>query len=82
MVAIVDNRSLVEAIGSTSQVTEKKLVRDICSIKDMVSYDNLTVYWVPTGQQLADIMTKAGANPGNLIQALSKGQLQWLEKHF
>ena len=79
LVGIVDNRSLVEAIGSTSQVSEKRLRREICAIKDMVAKDNLTILWVPTVRQLADILTKSGVNANNMAKTMSTGKLQWLE---
>ncbi len=74
VLAMVDSKSLVQAIASTSLVEEKRLRRNIALIKETITHENVVVKWVPTKAQLADVLTKLGVNPGNMCKTLSRGQ--------
>ena len=75
IMAIVDNRSLMQSIQSTHLVDEKRLRIDISAVKEFVECENVSVHWVPGQRQLADCLTKHGASPYELQGVISGGQL-------
>ena len=75
IMAIVDNRSLMQSIQSTHLVDEKRLRIDISAVKEFVECEGVSVHWVPGQQQLADCLTKHGASPYELQGVISGGKL-------
>lgn len=73
--AIVDNKSLVQALGSTSLVDDKRLRIDISSIKEIIENEGVRVSWVPGKGQLANCLTKRGASSKDLMEVLCRGKL-------
>lgn len=74
--AIIDNRSVVDAVRSTTTVDDKRLRRDISAIKQMLELGEVkTVTWMPGDQQLADVLTKRGANGNKLLHTLHTGHI-------
>ena len=75
MHAIVDNRSTVDAVHSTTQVTDKKLRRDVGNLKQQLRTGELSsVTWCPGKDQLADCLTKRGAPAWELLRVLQTGR--------
>ena len=73
--AIIDNKSCLEAVNSTSLVDDKRLRREIASIKELLETKELqTVKWVPGDKQLADVLTKSGASNLKLMTVLHSGK--------
>ena len=73
--AIVDNRSTVDAVHSTTQVTDKKLRRDVGNLKQQLRTGELSsVTWCPGKDQLADCLTKRGAPAWELLRVLQTGR--------
>ena len=69
----VDNRSLVEALYSTKLVEDKLMRINMAVLRDMIQRgDLLRVSWVQSASQLADALTKRGANVGPLVAAISQ----------
>ena len=69
----VDNKSLVGALRSVKKVDDKYLRINIACLKDMLERKDITtVEWVDTGKQLANCLTKKGASPHALLEAISK----------
>ncbi|XP_035684716.1 uncharacterized protein LOC118421507 [Branchiostoma floridae] len=75
ILAITDNRSLVQAVESTSLVLEKRLRIEISVIKELVELSDVTLKWVPGRCQLADIMTKKGVPANPLLQVVTTGHM-------
>lgn len=75
---IVDSKSLLQSLVSTSLVDEKRLRLDVNCIKEMIENENLEVRWVPGNYQLANVLTKAGASPESVCKVLSSGKLSGL----
>jgi len=75
IIAVTDNKSLLQAINSTHLVQEKRLRIDISAIKEVVETECVTVTWVPGVSQLADCLTKKGASPHSLINVITNGTL-------
>ena len=70
-----DNLSLYEAAHSTSAVEEKRLRVDLASIRESIIRKEFQLKWVDTKHQLADILTKQGADANKLMQALQNGKI-------
>ena len=69
----VDNRSLVDAIYSTKLVEDKILRINMAVLRDMIDRGAIhSVSWVQSSMQLADVLTKKGANAQSLIAAISR----------
>ncbi len=78
--AIVDNKSLYDALKSTSQVREKRLAIDIASVKECVKKDKVNIFWVKGQYQLADCLTKRGASGINLLECVQNGMVSELKQ--
>ena len=72
--AIIDNKSVLEAVHSTSMVDDKRLRIDIGALKESLKKKELNaVKWCPGDQQLADCLTKKGASDAKLRCVLETG---------
>ena len=69
----IDNKSLCQNIHSTKLISEKRLRLDIASIKESVNRGDVTISWIGTDKQIADCLTKAGADYHRLIEVLRTG---------
>lgn len=68
--AIIDNKGTVDAIHSTTAVSDKRL----SSIKQMMNTKEITrVTWCRGKEQIADCLTKSGAPAWNLLQVFQSG---------
>ena len=70
-----DNRSLVEALHSTKSTEEKRLRVDIAAIKEAIENKEIKIKWVEKHFQLADVLTKQGADSSLLVHVLRTGHL-------
>ena len=70
-----DNESLNEAVHSTTAVKEKRLRVDIAAIRDEIRNRTIDVDWIPKAEQLADVLTKQGANRERLVNVLKNSHL-------
>ena len=76
VICFVDNKSLHESIYSTKLVDEKRLRLDIAAFKQVISQGLIRqVNWCPAENQLADVLTKRGANPSSLLDVIQSGRL-------
>ncbi len=74
--AIVDNKDTFDSVHSTTDVGERKLRREIGVIKQMLKSKDLEqLIWVMGPFQLADTLTKMGANGETLIQVMQQGMI-------
>lgn len=68
----VDNQSLVTALRSMRKVDDKYLRINIACLKGMLEKKDVSsIEWVNTGSQLANCLTKKGASPYSLIEAIT-----------
>ena len=74
--AFVDNKSLVQNVHSTTQVSEKRLRIEIGAIYVMLRDNEMSIKWVESSRQLADSLTKRGASSSKLNQVLVSGRLR------
>ena len=76
ILAFTDNESLYRNAYSTTMVNEHRLRIDIAIVKQMLEKRELDgINWVSTDKQLADCLTKAGADPAKLMCALETGRV-------
>ena len=74
--AIVDNKDTFDSVHSTTDVSERKLRREIGVIKQMLKSKDLEqLVWVRGPYQLADPLTKMGVNGETLIQVMQEGKI-------
>ena len=64
------NRSQSAGLG----LSEKRTAIEVLSIRQICSMSNVTVKWVNSDRQLADILTKQGVSTDNLDRALKTNQ--------
>ena len=70
-----DSKSLYDTVRTSNVLADKRLMIDIAAIREMVDRKQIEVHWVDTNEQLADGLTKAGANKQKLREVLSSAQL-------
>jgi transposase InsO family protein len=70
-----DSKSLYDAAHSTTAVEEKRLRVDIAAIREEIRQRTILVDWIPKTEQLADVLTKQGANRESLINVLKNSHL-------
>ena len=71
----IDSQSLFEALGTTSQVTDRRLRVEISALRQMIEEGDVRVNWLPKEQQLADALTKPTASDKLLVQVLQEGAI-------
>ena len=71
-----DNRSLYDAVHSTTAVEEKRLRVEIAAIRESLRNGEVQVDWIPKTKQLADCLTQQGADSKKLMEVLEDGRLQ------
>ena len=71
----VDNKGLVDALHSTKLVQDRRLRIDIGALKQTLEREVNAVKWCPGEKQLADCLTKRGANGSKLLSVFQTGQL-------
>ena len=81
--ALTDNKSVFDALFSTSLVDDKRLRIDISAIQESLKKDEVrSVKWCPGELQLANCLTKRGAKSNELLQVLVSGQLPGIYSHY
>ena len=71
----VDNNDLYTSLHSTTLVSDKKLRIDIAAIKQTMSEENVSVYWLRSSEMIADCLTKKGADSSKLLSVIQQGKL-------
>ena len=69
----VDNKSLVQNVHSTTLVSEKRLRVDLAAIQQSIERNEATLKWISSKEQLADCLTKVGAEPNKLLDVVKRG---------
>ena len=69
-----DNKSLYEAGHSTTAVEEKRLRVDIEAIRQSIARKEFTLKCIKTKLQLAEALTKQGADAARLLETLSSAE--------
>lgn len=70
-----DNKSLHQSVYSTTVLKDKRLQVDLAVLREMLFKTEIeSVKWIDTSAQLADCLTKDGANSDKLLQVLASGK--------
>ena len=70
------NKSLYNAIKSSKYAQNKQLRIDIAVVKELISPNEIeNVEWIISKQQLADPLTKSGANTKLLLNTIITGSI-------
>ena len=72
---ITDSRSLYDAANTSTQISDRRLRVEISAIRENKEKGELEILWTSAENQLADVLTKKGASPHNLLQAISRGRI-------
>ena len=67
-----DNKNLVNAVKSSTNLEDKRLIIDVCVLRDLLEQHELTDFlWVSTESQLANALTKQGASDYFLLNVFN-----------
>ena len=73
-----DNRNLVNAVHSCTNLEDKRLVIDVSILRDLLEQQELTeLLWIATNFQLADVLTKQGASSKLLTNVLNNSNFRF-----
>ena len=75
VLGFTDNRSLYEAVNTSSLVADRRLRVEVSMLRQMSEHSELNLQWINTHDQLADILTKRGVSHTDLMTALQEGRL-------
>jgi hypothetical protein len=75
VIAYTDHKGLFEAVCSTKSVKDRRLHIDIAEIKECLSTELLEIKRCSSSEQLADCLTKKGADGKKLLSVLQTGVL-------
>ena len=77
VVAYTDNSSLHDNIHSTKQAHEKRLRVNIGELRRLLENKEVkSIRWIPSSLQLADVLTKRGVNPNQILEVFERGQME------
>ena len=77
---LVDSLSLVQNVHSTTLIKEKRIRVNIASIQESVEKNEVSLEWIDRNEQLADCLTKSGADSSHVLHAVSSGELPFKMK--
>ena len=75
IILYVDSKSICDTANTTNVLTEKRLMIDMAALREMVERNEVIIKWVSTEKQIANVLTKAGADRSKLTDVLSSGML-------
>ena len=78
IIGVTDSKSLKDACYSTTTMEDKRIMVDVCLLREMIQKEELTaIEWVPKKRQIADSLTKFGALTASLLNTLSGSLIQF-----
>ena len=73
---VIDNKDAYDAIHSSTNISERRLRREIASIQQCLARKEVnSVIWVRGEHQLSDVLTKKGADSSKLLAVLQTGYI-------
>jgi len=80
---LVDSRQLHDQVRSTGLCTDRRVRLDIAELREEVSNGVIKgIVWVPTGEMLADGLTKKGVCCKNLCTTLETAEIEDIPKYL
>ena len=74
--AVTDSEALYEASYSTKSLKDRRLRIDVAIIREYIIKNDVVMTWVPSGDQLADILTKEGVDDTKIIEHISTNRVR------
>ena len=68
---ITDNYSLYKSAQTSNTISDRRLRIDLAMIREAIDKGELMLKWVPTSNQLSDILTKQDVDPAPLLTHIS-----------
>ena len=75
---LVDSKSLHDAVRTTNTISEKRLMQEMSALRQMAERKEIELKWISTKDQLANVLTKDGADKRPLIQVMKSGKVPLL----
>ena len=72
---ITDSHSLFDAANTSTQIQDRRLRVEMSAIRESKERGEINVVWARKERQLADVLTKKGASPYTLLEAVNKGRI-------
>lgn len=73
VIVFCDNRNLVDSVYSSTIIEDKRLLIDVCVLRDMVSNGEIKDFrWLSADLQMANCLTKQGAPTNNLVRVMNE----------
>ena len=72
---MTDNKSLFDNIYSSKVTTEKRLVVDMCAIREMANKKEVIIHKIASNKNLSNVLTKKGAPWQVLTNTLQRAKL-------
>lgn len=69
--AVTDSEALYESAYSTKSLKDRRLRIDMAIIREYIIKNGCVMTWVPSGDQLADILTKEGVDDTKLLEHIT-----------
>ena len=70
-----DSKNLFGAAHSSGTLSDKVLLVEIASLRERIEQKEISLQWVNSTEQIADVLTKNGASCSELLSVLSDGKL-------
>ena len=70
-----DSKNLFGAAHSSGTLSDKVLLVEIASLRERIEQKEISLQWVNSTEQIADVLTKTGASCSELLSVLSDGKL-------
>ena len=72
---ITENKSLLDCIQSTKLISNKGLRVELHALAQMHEKNEIEIIWIPTSNQISNVLTKRGAARNQLTTILETGKL-------
>ena len=77
-IVFCDSKNLVNAVHSSTNLEDKRLVIDVSILRDMLQRNELSEFkWISTEHQVANTLTKQGASDQLLVNVLNNTALRF-----
>ena len=74
IVALTDNKSLVNASSTTNLITEKRLRIEMAAMRESVENGEISLKWIDSGNNISNCLTKTGASAKGLQRVMTSGK--------
>ena len=69
--AVTDSKSVFDSAYATNQILDKGLRVNMSVLREFITLKEIEIRWVPTNQQLANVLTKTGCDALQIIERIT-----------